>query len=128
MSRSVYDKTGKRLVGPITTTTFWANQPDCGGNQIWSDSVVIYDRQADRWVISRPGGLPNGADLCLAVSQTADPTGRWDEYAFEVNNNKNGLGGLFQWLPEDRRVAGRVFGLRQSEQDLQRARQHDHGL
>jgi hypothetical protein len=70
---AVFDKTGNRVAGPIATTTFWANQPDCGGNQVWTDAVVIYDRQADRWVISRPGGLPNGADLCLAVSQTSDP-------------------------------------------------------
>jgi hypothetical protein len=97
---AVYDKTGKRLVGPIATTTFWANEPDSGGNQVWSDSVVIYDREADRWVISRPGGLPKGADLCLAVSQTADPTGRWDEYAFEVNNKKNGLDQFFNDYPK----------------------------
>jgi hypothetical protein len=97
---AVYDKTGKRLAGPISTTTFWANQPDCGGFQFWSDSVVIYDRQADRWVISRPGRLPNGADLCLAVSQTADPTGRWDQYAFEVNNKNNGLDKFFDDYPK----------------------------
>ena len=40
------DKTGKRLVGPIATTTFWGNQPDFGGFQFWSDSVVIYDRRS----------------------------------------------------------------------------------
>jgi hypothetical protein len=95
LALAVYDKAGTRLAGPVATTTFWANQPDCGGNQMWSDSVVIYDRHADRWVISRPGGLPNGSDLCLAVSQTSDPTGRYDQYAFEVNNTDNGLSGFF---------------------------------
>ena len=92
---AVYDKAGTRLAGPVSTTTFWANQPDCGGNQVWSDAVVIYDRQADRWVISRPGGLPHGADLCLAVSQTSDPTGPYDQYAFAVNNTDNKLDGFF---------------------------------
>jgi hypothetical protein len=92
---AVFDKTGNRVAGPIATTTFWANQPDCGGNQVWTDAVVIYDRHADRWVISRPGGLPNGADLCLAVSQTSDPTGSYDQYAFAINNTDNGLDQFF---------------------------------
>src|SRR5262249_53018550 len=54
----VYDKSGSLLAGPVSTTTFWANQPDCGGNQIWTDSVVRFDRHANRWVVSRPGTLP----------------------------------------------------------------------
>jgi hypothetical protein len=68
------DKTGKRLVRPIATTTFWENQPDCGGFQFRSDSVVIYDRQADRRVTSRPGEsaattMPGFAGTnCAAVS------------------------------------------------------------
>ena len=51
---AVYDKSGNVLAGPVSTTTFWENQPDCGGNQIWSDSVVPFDRYANRWVIARP--------------------------------------------------------------------------
>src|SRR5262249_19739015 len=76
---AVYDKAGNRLAGPIATSTFWANQPDCAG--LFSDSVVIYDRHADRWVISRPA-LASAAGLCLAVSVTSDPTGRYYQYAF----------------------------------------------
>jgi hypothetical protein len=93
---AVYDKVGNRLAGPIATTTFWANQPDCGGNQVWSDSIVIYDRHADRWVISRP----RGPDLCLAVSQTSDPTGTYDQYDFKVNNETNGLAAYFNDYPK----------------------------
>jgi hypothetical protein len=97
---AVYDRAGNRVAGPVSTTTFWRNQSDCGGNQFWSDSVVIYDQKADRWVISRPGGLPHGGDLCLAVSRTADPTGEWDEYAFAVNNSGNGLAAFFNDYPK----------------------------
>jgi hypothetical protein len=106
---AVYDKIGNRLAGPVATTTFWANQPDCGGNQVWTDSVVIYDRHADRWVISRPGGLPHGADLCLAVSQTSDPTGPYDEYAFAVNNTDNKLDGFFNDYPKIAAWRGSYF-------------------
>jgi hypothetical protein len=100
MAIAVYDKSGNRLVGPIGTKTFWENQPDCGGNQFWTDSVVRFDRYANRWVISRPGVLPYGQDLCLAVSQTSDPLGRYDQYAFQVNNVANGLYGFFNDYPK----------------------------
>ena len=96
----VYDKSGNVLAGPVSTTTFWQSQPDCGGpTQIWSDAVVRFDRYANRWVVSRPGG-PYGQDLCMAVSQTSDPTGRYDQYAFEVNNTTNQLAGLFNDYPK----------------------------
>jgi hypothetical protein len=98
---AVYDKAGGRLLaGPIATQTFWLDQPDCGGDQFWTDSVVLYDRRADRWVMSRPGGLPAGADLCLAISQTPDPLGSWDQYAFAVNNTANGLSEFFNDYPK----------------------------
>jgi len=97
----VYDKSGNVLAGPVSTTTFWQSQPDCGGpTQIWSDAVVRFDRYANRWVVSRPGGGPYGQDLCMAVSQTSDPTGPYDQYAFEVNNTTNQLAGFFNDYPK----------------------------
>jgi hypothetical protein len=102
-SLAVFDRKGNLLAGPISTSTFWSNQPDCNKHQDpnISDSVVIYDRHADRWVISRPGGPTTSlADLCLAVSQTADPTGPYDQYAFEVNNKDIGLATFFNDYPK----------------------------
>jgi hypothetical protein len=96
----VYDKSGNVVAGPVGNSTFWKNQPDCGGDQYWSDAVVRFDRYANRWIVSRPGALPNGQDLCLAVSQTSDPTGAYDQYAFEVNNTDNGLSGYFNDYPK----------------------------
>ena len=89
----VYDKSGNVLAGPVSGTTFWENQPDCGG-WIYSDAVVRFDRYANRWVVSRPGG-DYGHYVCVAVSQTSDPTGRYDQYAFEVNNRTNYLARFF---------------------------------
>jgi len=98
---AVYDKTGNVVAGPVSNHTFWQDQPDCGGTDAnWSDAVVRFDRYANRWVIARPGVLPNGQDLCLAVSQTSDPTGRYDQYAFQVNNIANGLFGFFNDYPK----------------------------
>jgi hypothetical protein len=97
---AVYDKAGStRLAGPIATRTFWRDQPDCRPG-LWTDSVVLYDRRADRWIMSRIGGLPRGDDLCLAISQTSDPLGPWDQYAFAINNAANGLSGFLNDYPK----------------------------
>ncbi len=96
----VYDKSGNVLAGPVGMTTFWHNQPDCGGNQYWSDTVVRFDRYANRWIVARPGALQYGQDLCVAVSRTPDPTGDYDQYAFEVNNTENGLSNYFNDYPK----------------------------
>ncbi len=96
----VYDKSGNVLAGPVGMTTFWHNQPDCGGNQYWSDTVVRFDRYANRWIVARPGALQYGQDLCVAVSRTPDPTGEYDQYAFEVNNTENGLSSYFNDYPK----------------------------
>jgi hypothetical protein len=87
----VYDKSGNVLAGPISGTTFWQNQ-GCG--QHWSDAVVRFDRYANRWVVSSPGGA-NGQDVCVAESHTSDPTGAYDQYAFAVNNRTNHLSTFF---------------------------------
>ena len=71
----VYDKSGNVLAGPVGTRRFWQDQPDCGRDQVWSDSVVRFDRYANRWIVARPGKLPSGQDLCVAISKTVGPDG-----------------------------------------------------
>ncbi len=78
---SIYDKTGTRLIGPVSTSTIWNGMPN---NQNGGDAVVMYDADADRWIISQLA-YPSGYDLVMfAVSQTNDPTGSWYrwEYSF----------------------------------------------
>jgi hypothetical protein len=51
-------------------------------NSGYCDPVVLFDRMANRWVISE---LPsNGGNVCVYVSTTADPTGTWNAYAFAI--------------------------------------------
>ena len=46
----------------------------------YCDPIVIYDRAADRWMISE---FPrSGGHLCVYVSTTGDPTGTWYAYTF----------------------------------------------
>lgn len=46
------------------------------------DPIVLYDRQADRWMISEFSG--SGNYLCVYISKTGDPiSGGWWQYGFQ---------------------------------------------
>jgi hypothetical protein len=88
---AVYDKQGNRLLGPVDTGTLWQNfaVPDCTDPS--GDPIVLYDKFADRWLLSQfttsglnPDGSYNGKPFynCVAISQTGDPTGAYYRYAF----------------------------------------------
>ena len=83
-SYAVYNKSGVKLIGPYNTSTIWTGMPN---NSNDGDAVVLYDEQANRWLISQ-FSLPNYPAgpfyQMIAVSQTADPTGSWYrwEYSF----------------------------------------------
>lgn len=78
---AIYSKTGSLLLGPTSTETIWSGMPN---NSNGGDGIVLYDEQADRWLIAQLS-YPSGYDLeMVAVSQTSDPTGSWYrwEYSF----------------------------------------------
>jgi len=74
---SVWDKTGVQEPGFPKSTA-----DPLGGN--FSDPIVLYDREADRWLISILGNINN---FRIAVSETSDPTGSYAVYSF---NNTGG--------------------------------------
>ena len=53
-----------------------------------TDPIVVYDHLADRWLIAwvnRASVNPTGnVALCVAVSQTPDPTAAWNAYTFDA--------------------------------------------
>src|SRR6266849_8759767 len=53
-SFKIFDKTGNTLAGPTTYNSFFAplTGTPCGSGQNDGDPYVIYDAQADRWLIS----------------------------------------------------------------------------
>jgi len=55
-------------------------------NSGFCDPVVLYDRMADRWILTE---LPNsnGGYLCVYVSSSPDPTGTYYAYAFNVESS-----------------------------------------
>jgi hypothetical protein len=84
---AIFDKTGGVLVGPTSIGTLFAGLgassrcvTDGDG-----DPVVLYDPLADRWLLSQFANQ-SGPDfhVCVAVSQTPDPTGAYFLYDFPV--------------------------------------------
>ena len=77
----VFSKTGAALTASIDLGTLFPNSTDDG------DPVVMYDRFADRWVITefQSTNPPNGNEneLLFAISKTSDPTGAYYLYTFE---------------------------------------------
>ncbi len=86
----VFNKQGTKLLGPISTNTFFANfaaGTSCQ-NTNDGDGVVRYDRLADRWVISQfsvNGGI-GPFFQCIAVSTSPDPTGTYTRYQFSFKD------------------------------------------
>jgi hypothetical protein len=84
---AVYDKTGGVLLGPVANNTLW---DDFGGpceSENAGDPIILYDQQADRWILTQ--FTANGPTFfnCVAVSTTGDPTGTFYRYAFSTGVN-----------------------------------------
>ncbi len=81
---SIYDKSGNKLIGPSNINTIFASVP--GGAFNDGDPVVLYDEQADRYLISEFSVSGSNDFLLVAISQTNDPTGSWYAYSFDVDD------------------------------------------
>lgn len=83
----IFSKTGTSLYGPANLSTIWAGIPAPWNGTNNGDPIVLYDQQADRWMISQ-FSLPNSTQyaMLIAVSQTNDPTGAWNRYVFQFGN------------------------------------------
>jgi hypothetical protein len=81
-SFAIYDKTGVKLLGPLNTSSIWEGLPHNFNN---GDGIVLYDEQANRWLISQfsfPTFPVAPFYQMVAVSQTPDPTGSWYRWEF----------------------------------------------
>ena len=85
----MYTKTGTSVYGPYPTSTLWN-----GFNGNWTghndgDAIVLYDENADRWIISQFAidcpGTPKTEYQLVAVSTSPDPTGSYYRYAFQFD-------------------------------------------
>ncbi len=96
-SYAIYTKTGTLLTGPTNIPTLFA---PIGGlcNTYVVDPVVLYDRAADRWVISGIGlDYVSLYGECIAVSTTNDPTGTYSLYFYSFGTTLNDYPKLSTW-------------------------------
>jgi hypothetical protein len=85
---AVFNKTGTPIYGPVPINTVWSGFGGICQTNNDGDPEVVYDTQANRWVImqfaldfSTPSFM-----ICVAVSQTGDATGAYNRYAFADAN------------------------------------------
>src|SRR5467141_4500409 len=80
---AIFNKSGSVLYGPVQINTLWSG---FGGNcqtDNDGDPIAKYDSIANRWVISQFSVTTTPYLQCVAVSQTADPTGTYNRYSFQ---------------------------------------------
>ena len=86
-SIAVFDKaTGAVVRGPVPTNTLWSGfGGDCQTNND-GDGSVVYDKIANRWVITQFSVTTVPYLQCVAVSTTSDANGSYYRYAFNYGN------------------------------------------
>ena len=70
----VYHKTGTAATGSIQLSSLWPGSTNSG------DPIVMYDRQAQKFVITQFQTGSN--EILFAISETSDPTGAYFRYSF----------------------------------------------
>jgi hypothetical protein len=79
-------KTGHPLMLPLQINGIFAGfGGPCDSGPNFSDPIVLYDKMADRWVISIVGsdnGFMTGL-VCIAVSTSSDATSSYNRYSFD---------------------------------------------
>jgi uncharacterized repeat protein (TIGR01451 family) len=91
-SAVIFDKAGQVVLGPFSTATFWSGftSPNNTCSAGWSDAIVLYDHDADRWFVSRFAAVGNSDGTtswyqCFAISTTSDPTETYFRYVFAID-------------------------------------------
>ena len=80
-SLEIYDTSGTSLLGPLALETFFSSL-GVGCLAFSFDPNALYDEDWDRFIVAADG---DGTEYCVAVSQTGDPMGSWNMYAFPVD-------------------------------------------
>ncbi len=79
---TIYDRAGAIVAGPTNVNTLFYGLS--GANYNDGDPIVLYDEQADRWLVAEFSITGANDYMLIAVSTTNDPTGTWYKYSFDV--------------------------------------------
>lgn len=79
---AIYNKTGTLVAGPTNLNQLFGSVPGATYND--GDPIILYDEQADRWLVTEFSISGSTNYLLVAVSTTNNPTGTWHQYSFVV--------------------------------------------
>jgi hypothetical protein len=74
--------TGALIAGPFAGTNFWKGFGAPCETSNDGDIIIQWDKRNHRWLAAQNVFSPTPYMTCIAVSQTADATGRYFRYAF----------------------------------------------
>jgi hypothetical protein len=77
---SVFDKHGNLVMPAKDLGGLWNGDPQDG------DPVILYDKFADRWLLTEFQVTNTPYQFCVAVSKTNDPTGAYYVWKFSMGN------------------------------------------
>jgi hypothetical protein len=94
-------KIATSILGPTNINTLWAGFGGACQSQNAGDPIVVYDKVANRWLISQftSSAAAGVFYQCVAVSTTANATGTYARYAFAVPDGNGANGGDFGDYP-----------------------------
>jgi hypothetical protein len=81
----IYTKQGVPIGNGVPGNLFWSGGSPCYGG-VGADGIVQFDKLASRWVV---GMRSQSNTECIAVSQTSDATGVYNEYYLQYIDPNN---------------------------------------
>jgi len=83
----VFNKATKLAVlGPIDGSILWKNFGGNCENFNDGDPIVLFDRMANRWILSQFAVSGSPFSQCIAVSTSADATGSYNRYEYQYQD------------------------------------------
>jgi hypothetical protein len=84
----VFDKTtGKVVLGPTAIHTIWQGFGGPCASVDGGDPVILWDKLAQRWLVTQLSFSNTESFLCVAVSTGPDATGSYNRYAYSTGAN-----------------------------------------
>ena len=93
---NVYEKDGTKILGPLNLSTLWNELPPGNwGND--GDPIVLWDEEAERWVLTQFRVNSSTKYELFAISETSDPLGAYHLYAFSFGTTMNDYPKIGVW-------------------------------
>ncbi len=105
---AVFDKGGSRVYGPADGSTLWQGFGGPCETENSGDAIALYDKAANRWVLSQFAVETAPYSQCIAVSTTSDATGPYRRFAYSFGNDFNDYPKVGVW-PDGYYITFNIF-------------------